>query len=258
MTATLSAEQIAYRTVGTAPPDLVLVHGWGGSSAYFDETIDALDLERVGATALDLAGHGDSPGGEGVWSLDAIDAAILSVLDAVGSERSVLLGFSMAGKFVQHFALQHPQRVSGLILVAGTQASAIPLPPELLDDWYRRAGNADAIKELISTFLTGPVDVRAFDRFARHFAAIPRAALVGSLQTTIETDFSNELGALRVPTLVVAGAKDDLFTVDILRATIASRIEGARVAIVDCGHEIPLERPRELASIVEAFLAGMH
>ena len=257
MSVTLSAEQTAYRSSGTGPPELLFVHGWGGSGVYFDETIAALDLAHVRATTLDLAGHGESPGGDGGWALESIDEAILSVADAIGAKRSVLLGFSMGGKFVQHFALRHPDRVAGLILVAGTQASPIPLPPELLADWYGRAGDADAIKEMLSTFLTGPVDEDALDRFGRQFARIPRAALEGSLQTTIETDFSGELEHLDVPTLVVAGARDEFFTVDLLHATIASLIPRARMAIVDCGHEVPLERPRELAALVEAFLAGL-
>jgi pimeloyl-ACP methyl ester carboxylesterase len=56
---------------------------------------------------------------------------------------------------------------------------------------------------------------------------------------------------------VVAGARDDFFTVELLRDTIHSQIRGARMAIIDCGHEIPLERPRELAALLEAFLAGL-
>lgn len=257
MSVTLSADQTAYRSAGTGPPELLFVHGWGGSGGYFDETAAALDLDHARATMLDLPGHGESPGGDGAWSLESIDEAILSVADAVGAEQSVLLGFSMGGKFAQHFALRHPDRVAGLILVAGTQASSIQLPPELLADWYGRAGSAEAIAELLRTFLTGPVDERALERFARTFARIPRAALEGSLQTTIETDFSTELGELDLPTLVVAGARDELFTVDLLRATIVSQLPGARMAIMDCGHEIPLERPRELASLIEAFLAGL-
>lgn len=258
MSATQSAEQTAYRSAGTGPPELLLVHGWGGSGAYFDEMIAALDLDHVRATTLDLAGHGDSPGVDGPWSLESIDGAILAVADAIGAERSVLLGFSMGGKFVQHFALRHPDRVRGLIPVAGTQAATIPLPPELLADWYGRAGNAESILEMLRGWLTGPVDEAAFERFGREFARIPRAALEGSLQTTMDTDFSSELGQLDVPTLVVAGARDEFFTVDLLRATIASQVPGARMAVVDCGHEIPLERPRELAALVEAFLAGLH
>ena len=91
---------IAYRSAGTGPPELVFVHGWGGSGIYYDETIAALDLDQVRATSLDLSGHGNSPENDDEWSLDRIDDEILSVLDAIGVERSVLLGYSMGGKFI--------------------------------------------------------------------------------------------------------------------------------------------------------------
>src|SRR6266705_3004443 len=104
MSVTPSAEQlqIAHRSAGAGPPELLLLHGWAGSGAYFDETVAALDLEHVRATSLDLSGHGGSPGGDGDWSLDRIDDAIVSVADAVGARRSVVLGFSMGGKFAQY------------------------------------------------------------------------------------------------------------------------------------------------------------
>ena len=248
---------VAHRSVGTGPPELVLVHGWAGSGVYFDELLAALDLGHVRVTSLDLSGHGESAPREGDWSLDRIDGEILSVLDAIGAERAVLLGFSMAGKFVQHFALQHPARVAGLILVAGTQASAIALPAEILEDWYARAGNADAMKELVRAFLTRTVDEAALDRFCRDAARVPEAALRGTMAASVERDFSSEVARLAVPMLVVAGARDELFTPELLHATIVSQIHGARMAVIDCGHEIGLEAPRELAAVVEAFLAGL-
>ncbi len=259
MSITRSAEQleIACRSAGTGPPDLLLVHGWAGSGAYFEETIAALDLEQVRAISLDLSGHGESPGGDGDWSLDRIDDAILSVADAVGAKQPVLLGFSMGGKFAQHFALRHRHRVAGLILVAGAQAASMMLPPELLEDWYGRAGNPEAMKELVRGFLTGPVDEGALDRFGREAARASLPALQGTLRTTVDTDFSGELSSLDVPTLVVAGGRDEFLTVGLLRSAIVSPIRGARMAVVDCGHEIPLERPRELAALIEAFLAGL-
>jgi pimeloyl-ACP methyl ester carboxylesterase len=248
---------IAHRWVGAGPPELVLVHGWAGSGAYFDEMVGELDLEHVRVTSLDLSGHGESAAWEADWSLERIDAEILSVLDAIGAERAVLLGFSMAGKFVQHVALRHPGRVAGLLLVAGTQASAIPLPAEILEDWYARAGDSEAMKELVRSFLTRPVDESALDRFARNAARIPEAALRGTMAATIGADFSSELSRLAVPTLVVAGRHDQLFPPELLRSTIASQIRGARMAVLECGHEIGLEQPRELAALVEAFLAGL-
>jgi pimeloyl-ACP methyl ester carboxylesterase len=254
---TTNGVDISYRTVGSGPPDLLFAHGWAGSGAYFDETIAALDLTRLRATTVDLSGHGDSPDGDGPWSLDGIDEMLLAAADAVGADRFVAVGFSMSGKFVQHLALHYPARVSGLLLVAGTQASALGLPAELLDDWYGRAGSAEAMRELVQTFLTGPVDEVAFRRFCVSAARVPRTALEGTMSVTLEGDFAAELASLDVPTLVVAGAGDELFTPELLRATIVEQIPGARIAIADCGHEIPLERPRELAALTEAFLAAL-
>jgi pimeloyl-ACP methyl ester carboxylesterase len=259
MSATPSTDQleIAHRSVGSGPPELLLVHGWAGSGLYFDEIVSALDLAHVRATSLDLPGHGDSPGGDGIWSLDRIDDAILSVADRIGANRSVLLGFSMGGKFVQHFALRHPDRVAGLILAAGTQAASFTLPSEMLEVWYGCAGDAEAMKELARPFLTGPVDESALDRWSREAARATSPALRGTMDVTLETDFAAELPSLDVPTLVVAGGRDEFFTVDLLRDTIASQIGAARMAILDCGHEFGLERPREFAALIEAFLAGV-
>ena len=258
MSATPSSElAIAHRSTGTGPPELVFVHGWAGSGLYYDETVAALDLETVRATSFDLSGHGDSPGGDGEWTLDRVDDEILSVVDAIGADRSVLLGYSMGGKFVQHFALRRPDRVAGLILVAGTQASAMAVPDEVLEGWYACAGNADAMRQLLLPFLTGPVDEAVLDRFAREAARASLPALKGTMRATLETDFSGELVSLDVPTLVVAGGLDEFMPVQLLRDEIASKIKGARMVILDCGHEIALERARELAALIEAFLAGV-
>jgi pimeloyl-ACP methyl ester carboxylesterase len=259
MTVTLSPEGtgVAYRSVGVGPPDIVLLHGWAGSAAYFSETFDALDLDHVRAIAVDFGGHGESPPRDAAWSLDAIDEAVLAVADAVGVDRFVAVGYSMSGKFAQHLACRYPKRVAGLILAAGTPAASVPMPPEMLEDWYDRAGSADAMRELIGGFLTGPVDEAALDRFARYAARVPRSALEGTMRMTLETDFAASLAALDVPTLVIGGARDEMFTPALLREQIVAQIPGARLALVDCGHEIPLERPREFAALIEAFLAGL-
>jgi pimeloyl-ACP methyl ester carboxylesterase len=258
MPATPSTEPtVAHRSAGAGRPELVFVHGWAGSGVYYDETIAALNLDQVRAASFDLSGHGDSPGGDGEWTLDRIDDEILWVVDAIGAERPVLLGFSMGGKFVQHFALRNPDRVAGLILVAGTQASTMEIPDAILEGWYAAAGDAEAMRQLILPFLTGPVDEAAFDRVAREAARASLPALKGTMRATLDTDFSGELATLDVPTLVIVGGRDEFMTVELLRNEIASKIKGARMVILDCGHEIPLERPRELAALIEAFLAGL-
>jgi pimeloyl-ACP methyl ester carboxylesterase len=55
----------------------------------------------------------------------------------------------------------------------------------------------------------------------------------------------------------VAGVHDHLLTPDYLRQEIVQRISGARLVLIDSGHEIPMERPTELAAVIEAFVAGL-
>ena len=260
MSLTLSPEgvEVAYRVAGTGPPDLLFLHGWAGSAAYFEESFEALDLERARAIGVDLSGHGESPASDAAWSLDGIDNTVLAAADAAGAERFVSVGYSTGAKFALHVAITHRERVAALVLVSGTPAGAIPMPEEILDDWYARAGDVGAMKELVVPFLTGPVDGAAHDRFARDAARVPRSALEGTMQVTIESDFAAAIPSIAAPTLVIAGARDTLFTPELLRESLVNQIPGARLALVDCGHEIPLERPHEFAALIEAFLAGLH
>jgi 3-oxoadipate enol-lactonase len=77
------------------------------------------------------------------------------------------------------------------------------------------------------------------------------------MQVTLETDFAASVPSIAAPTLVIAGSRDELFSPELLREALVNQIPGARLAMVDCGHEIPLERPREFAALIEAFLAGL-
>jgi pimeloyl-ACP methyl ester carboxylesterase len=69
--------------------------------------------------------------------------------------------------------------------------------------------------------------------------------------------FLDRLAATTARTLVVAGTHDPLLTLDNVREQIVRRISGARLALLECGHEIPLELPRETAALIEAFVSGL-
>jgi pimeloyl-ACP methyl ester carboxylesterase len=64
------------------------------------------------------------------------------------------------------------------------------------------------------------------------------------------------LEATRAATLVVGGLHDPMLAPDFLRQEVVQKIPGARLALVDSGHEIPIELPGELAALIEAFMAG--
>lgn len=248
---------IAFESAGEGPPDVLCLHGWAGSARYFEATVAQLDLSRVRAVTADLRGHGRSGPAGDRYPLDQIAADALAVADAAGLGEFVVLGFSMSAKFAQYLALAAPERVLGLILVAGCPAGEIPLPAELTDDWLAREGDARRMAELAELYASNPIEPELLERFGQDAAVVGRAALEGSLHAAIATSFADRVGAITAPALVVGGIHDEMFTPDLLRQAVVAPLGSARLALVDAGHEIALELPHQLAALIEAFLAGL-
>jgi pimeloyl-ACP methyl ester carboxylesterase len=247
---------LAFEATGKGP-NLLFLHGWAGSGDAFHGVIGHLDLTRLRVISVDLRGHGNSDTGDGDYSLDRLTDDALAAADAAGADDLVVLGFSMGAKFAQHLTLTAPDRVAGLILVAGCPAGEIPLPPELLDDWCGRTGDAAKLAEVTLQYSSNPIDPEELERWGRNAAVISRPTLQGTLETCIATSFDDQIGAVAAPTLVVGGTTDAIFTPALMRDAVAGPIAGARLVLVDAGHEILLEAPAKLAALVEAFLAGL-
>jgi pimeloyl-ACP methyl ester carboxylesterase len=242
--------EIAYRAVGEGPPRVIFMHGWAGSGSYFDETLKHLDLSRLCAITFDFRGHGHSGPGQ-AYGLDELAADVIAVADAAEAESFVLVGFSMSGKFAQYVSGRYRGRVLGQILVAGCPVGELPLPPELIADWYACAGDVDRMTAIAKPYMTQPVPQEVLKRFGRDAGRVPLVALQGTMEAVTLTSFA----AAPVPTLVLGGLHDPMFSPDLLRDGVAGPIPGARLELLDCGHEIPIELPRELAALVEAFVA---
>jgi pimeloyl-ACP methyl ester carboxylesterase len=247
---------ISYATAGEGPPHLLFMHGWAGSGRYFDATLSHLDLTRLSAVTFDLRGHRESDPSNDGYSVERIAADALAVADAAGLGEFVVVGFSMSAKFCQYVSVVAPDRVAGQILIAGCPAGAIPLPREMTDDWLSRAGDPVRMAQVSEPFMTRPVAPELIERFGRDAATIGRAALEGTLDAAMTSSFADRLASIRGPSLVIGGTGDPMFPPDALRAAVVPPLAGARLALIDCGHEVPLEAPAELAALIEAFLAG--
>ena len=244
--------ELSYQVTGTGHTNVLFMHGWAGSGAYFDGTIAALDTARVRAITYNLRGHGNSERTSEGYNLDQLADDAIAVADAADADEFVLVGFSMSGKFAQYVTNLNSTRVRGQILVAGSPVEEIPLPADLMADWYGRAGNAAGMIEISQTFSTQPVPEEVLRRFGADAAAVPLSALQGTMHAVTSTSFV--IKAITVRTTVVAGAHDAMFTPAVLRDAVAGKYGQAQFEILDCGHEIPIERPRELARIIQQFV----
>ena len=248
---------ISYKVQGNGPLDILFMHGWAGSGAYFEQTLKHLDLTGVRVITVDLRGHGQSDKVETGYTLERFARDVLAVADHANVPEMVLVGFSMSGKFAQYVPLLAPDRVIGQVLVAPCPASELPFPNEIQRDWVGRVGNRERLREVTEMFTSQPVKPEVLDRWADDAVKVPRVALDETLNMLTHESFVDRLESVQVPTLVVGGLQDPMLTPDALRESVVKPLAGARLVLVNSNHEIPIERPLELAGLIGAFLAGL-
>ena len=248
--------KISYSAKGEGPLTVLFMHGWAGSGGYFDQMLSHLDLNGLRVVTMDMRGHGESGKPESGYTDERFARDAIAVADVVRGDKIVVVGFSMSGRFAQYLAVVAPKRIRGQVLVAGCPASPVPLPEETRRDWVSRAGDAERLKAVTAMFLTRPVEPAVLDRWGAHAAKAVPVALDETLRIVMYDSFADKFESARVPTLVVGGIHDPIFSPEVLRGWVGS-MPSARLALLDSNHEIPIEQPRELAAVLEAFIAGL-
>jgi pimeloyl-ACP methyl ester carboxylesterase len=154
-------------------------------------------------------------------------------------------------------SLSRPDRVLGQILLAPAPASAMPLSPELADEWIRCISTRDGYHRFESQFTKNPLPEEALDDCYEAVTRTPELSLRETLRMCAHPGFADKLPSVRVPTLVIGGEHDPIMTPEYLRREIVDKIPGSRLSLLDCGHNLPLEMPVETAAIIEGFVAGL-
>src|SRR6476659_8612182 len=111
---------IHHVVVGYGLPPIVFVHGF--ACAHTDWDVQTSHLAPYHQTiAVDLRGHGASPGNTDECSIERYGADVAEVMHYLDVPPAVLVGHSMGCRVAIEAALQAPHRVSGLVLIDGSQ-----------------------------------------------------------------------------------------------------------------------------------------
>jgi pimeloyl-ACP methyl ester carboxylesterase len=200
------------------------------------------------------------------------------VLDSLELEAAVLVGASGGGIWATWYALSHPERVRGLVMLGSVPTlpgSRIPLPLRLVTtpwvgDLMVRAvrpgrrmllkmmasmGEAETIlrhPELLDSLVAGARDpVASQANLAELRALIARGSIRPSMRLNPE-----ELGRLDVPTLMIWGDRDPVVPLAQARA-VAAEIAGSRLEVVPAGHAPQLGQPDRVAALLEEFVLAV-
>jgi pimeloyl-ACP methyl ester carboxylesterase len=135
-------------------------------------------------------------------------------------------------------------------------ASGTSLPPEAVG-LFRTSGEDRGKQGTILGLACKDLAPPAREALLDAAGAIPAACIAEAFDAWCAGAGAERLGSITAPTLVV-GSDDPFLPPDLLREKVAAPIAGARLVIIPgAGHYVQVERPRETAAVLGAFLAGL-
>ncbi|MQS16089.1 alpha/beta fold hydrolase [Streptomyces kaniharaensis] len=242
-------------------PTVVLLHGLGGSTAWWDPVLPALrDLHVV---RVDLLGHGGSAKPADGYGMAEQARRVGAVLDRLGVRRATVVGHSTGGDVATALAEQRRDLVAAIALIdTGPrldayigdsftgQLVATPVVGELL--WRLRTDGT--IRDALSTAFTR--QVRIPDQIITDIRGMTYRSLTAtddaSTAYTKERPIPDRLAGLDLPTLVIFGSQDRRWQPS--SAQDYHRIPHARIEILDgVGHTPMFEDPDTTGALLHGF-----
>ncbi len=238
---------------GAGPP-VVLLHAWGETHRSFDRLLELLPAD-LHALVPDQRGVGDSDKPEFGYRLEDAAADVAGILDALHLPAAWVVGSSSGGYVAQQLAVACPTRLLGLVLV-GTPRSLAKRDPfgEILAA-FRDPVTPEDIQALNEGLGLSPAIPRDFlDVQDAAALSIPRHVWIAGYRGLIEADPPTETGTIRVPTLLLSGADDELLG-PAAASQLTASIPGSQHRVYpQTGHFVLWERPDWVARDVERFV----
>ncbi|WP_047152329.1 alpha/beta fold hydrolase [Aneurinibacillus tyrosinisolvens] len=249
--------EMAYEDRGQGDP-VVLLHGFCGSSAYWDEIIPKLE-SKYRVIVPDLRGHGKTAVPEGTYSMEQMAEDIKNLLASLDVSEVKLLGHSLGGYVTLAFAEKYSDMLTGFGLIHSTG---------LPDDAKAKEGRMKGIETLETEGIEPFADNLVPKLFSSQninnlgpavektkaiaLATDPRGA-INTLRGMMERpDRTQVIASTNKAVLLVAGSDDGVIPPD--KVFSAEQQLVLSETIENAGHMSMLEKPDELAGILDRFL----
>lgn len=251
--------RIYYEKLGSGPA-IVLIHGLGGNHAVWYRQVPALARDHT-VVVVAQRGFAPSEGARDRFDVNELVADVLTVLDAAGIRRAVVVGQSMGGWTALGAALAHPERVAAVVL---SHSIAGIFDDEIRTHYRTTLERAREIGSTPPPLGTHPALDKGFCR------ARPTEGYLYQLLTTFgapspgliaqqlgDFAFSHEtLAKLSVPALFITADNDRIFPPEIVRRAASYAARASVVVIPGAGHSAYFERPGEWRRRLLEFLSA--
>lgn len=185
-------------------------------------------------------------------SFDEINKIILSKINAP----AIIVGFSLGGFSALNFAVHYPERIKKLVIIAanvnGLSEKEIQLRKSTID-FLERHTYKGISKQRIQQFLhpRNHKNDAIISVIKKMDTDLGKPVLIRQLKaTSSRLNIAKQVSKLHIPIVFIA-AENDLFASAIVLKEFANKIyKGKYLFIKNCGHMIPLEKPKELATLL--------
>lgn len=248
--------ELRYVEQGTGPEPVLLLHGWPDSWYSFAPLMAALPAANHRTLAVDQRGFGGSDRPADGYRIDDLAADAAALLAAVDIPAATVVGHSMGSFVARRLARLAPGRVHRLVLI-GTAVTADNAALREVAEQIRVLPDPvpeDFIREFAADTVHLPIPEPFLDGLVAESRKAPAWVWRAVLDGLLAFDDTAALGSIAVPTLILGGEQDALFSVA-EQAALAAGIPGARLVLYpDTGHCPNWERPERVAAHLDHFI----
>lgn len=249
-----------YVKSGTVGPVLVCLHGVGGNASAFAPQLSGLS-DAVQVWSIDIAGYGKTAPLL-VMDWDHLVTGLKQFLDHHKLHNVYLLGHSFGGMLAQAFAAKYADDLAGLILYSTSAAFGSndgefqkQFIEARLKPLNQGCSMAQLAAKLIDPLLAQPSQPQVRKVAIEHMAQVPNNTYRQAMQCISLFDCRDNLPHLKLPTLLLAGAVDQMAS-PLMMQRLASKIEDSKLCILpNAGHLANLEQAHLFNQQVSNFIA---
>ncbi len=252
---------------------VVLIHGWPLSAESWAKQNGPLEDAGYRVVSYDRRGFGASDKPDSGYDYDIMAGDLQAVINELGLDRPVIVGFSMGGGEVARYIGRYgTDNLAGAVF-----ASAVP-PYLLKTDDNPEGGLADSDIEDMKSALQADRD-GFYEKFSKDFYTADDELKVdegelqkwldmaapGSMKAAVDcidafgrTDFRKDLEKVVIPTLVIHGESDGIVPLEVSGARTKEIVDNAKYVVIKGGpHGIAVSHPDEFNSALLDFLSGL-
>lgn len=226
---------------------VIFVHGAGGSAATWFMQLRGLS-NYFHIVAIELNGHGKtSDRGEG----DLLHSYLHDIHEVMSKyEKPILAGHSMGGALTQLYALNHPEHLTGIILVGtGARLRVTPLVFESLDN------DLETYVNLTDQFMFHESTSDEIREASKHEV---RKCSVHIIRRDFELcdrfDIMDKVSGIRIPTLILVGISDIMTPIK-YSSFLKDKIDGSTMKVIEgAGHAVMLEKSKTFNKLIVEWI----